>query len=333
MKRITFAVSLLALLASSAFGPVAAETLHTIRYGDTLWELAIQYYNNPFLWESILEANPGIQITYLEPGTTLLIPFTGEQNVQSGVYATAGLTSSRSLLSRLLLETTGMLTDDPPQPVGYVIETNADENDEFGDETAYPGDWLALDIGQDQGIEIGRVFKIMQVGEDVRHPDTGEHLGQVIRAAGVCRVIETAANSSIAVLEHSYLRIHSGDFLLPYTSYAPIEVSGIDVIEGMDAWVVAFKDSDPIQAYSFDVIYIDRGATDGLNPGDLFNMFKYGNDIESPSGDVVTTPDIPIAEIIVLETLPETSAAMIISNSAVDLVSIGDRIELVKKQR
>lgn len=331
MRRFIFAVPLLALLAVSAISPVAADTLHTIRYGDTLWELAIHYYNNPFLWESILDMNPGIDIYSLQIGNRIVIPFVGA--LQDGTYTSAGLTSSRALLSRLVLETTGMVTDNPQQPVGYVIETNVDENDEFGDEVAFPGDWLALDIGQDQGVEVGRVFKVMQVGEEIRHPETGDDMGNVIRVAGVCRVIDTSSNSSIAVLEHAYVRVFEGDYLLPYTSYAPIEVSGVDVIDGLDAYVIAFQDEDLLKAYSFDVVYIDKGSSHGLQPGDLFNMFLYGTETESPTGAMVTPPDIPVAEIIVLDTQEETSAAMVISNASVDIVEIGDRIELVRKQR
>jgi hypothetical protein len=334
MRAFSFTAAWLILLAAAAFTPSTADRLHEIRYGDTLWNLSSFYYNNPLMWETILNANPEAQIFNLRPGETLVIPFVeGETQMNDGMYATAGLTSSRSLLSRLQLETTGMVIDQPSSIAGYIVETNTDENDEFGDQTALPGDELAIDIGQDQGAEVGRVYRILEIGEEVRHPETDDYLGKVVRVAGVCRVIETSTNTSLAILEHGYLQVVAGQVLVPYTSYAPIEVSGIDVINGLDAYVVAFQDRDARHAYAFDVIYLDQGSNDGLQPGDLFNMYQYGSEFDRPSGETVVTPDICISEMVILDTTQETAAAMIYGSSSADLVDIGDRIHLVRQQQ
>lgn len=334
MRAFRVTAAMLVLLTAAAVVPSTADRVHAIRYGDTLWDLASLYYNNPLLWETILSANPGAEIHNLRPGGSLIIPFVeGEVLVQDGLYSTAGLTSSRSLLSRLQLETTGMVIDQPPSIVGYVVETNTDEEDEFGDEIALPGDELAIDIGQDQGVEVGRVYRILDLGEEVRHPETGDYLGRVVRVAGVCRVVETSMSTSLAVLEHGYLRVVAGQALVPYTSYAPIEVSGVDVIDGLEACVVAFQDEDARQAYAFDVIYIDRGSNDGLNPGDLFGLYQIGAEMTSPARGTVVTPDICISEMVILDTTQETAAAMIYGSSAAELVEIGDRIQLVRQQQ
>jgi hypothetical protein len=285
------------------------------------------------MWETILSANPGAQVFNLRPGSTLVIPYLASYGGSDGMYTTAGLTSSQALLSRLQLETTGMVGELPSNISGYIVETNTDENDEFGDEIALPGDALAIDIGQDQGAEIGKVYRILDVGEEVRHPETGDRMGSVIRVAGVCRVVQTTPTTSRATLEHSYLQVEAGQILVPYTSYAPVFVSGDDVVNGLEAYVVAFQDEDALKAYAFDVIYIDRGSNDGLKPGDLFNMYQYGEEMRSPSGEMVETPDICISELVILDATQETAAAMIYSSSSADLVEIGNRIHLVRQQR
>jgi len=341
MKNFTVTLSVLVLLIGATFSVSAASRTHYVTYDDTLWDLSIRYYNNPFYWENILNANPGIEgVEYLQPGTELIIPdipgtsvaTESYDTISSGIYTTAG-TSSRPLLSRLLLETAGMVTSDPPDPVGYIIETDADETDIDSKYAAYPGDIVAIDIGQNQGVEVDRVYKIYKTGEEVRHPQTGILLGNVIRVAGVCRVIDTASNSSTALLEHAYLPVNYGDFLVPYTSSAPIPVSNSDVIERTDAYVLAFKDPDLERVYSYDVLYIDKGATDGLHPGDIFNMFKYGRDVLSPSGETVETPDVSVSRMIILHTTQNTSSALIYEISSSDLVRIGDRIELTREQQ
>jgi hypothetical protein len=340
MKSFTVALSVFILLMGAVFSVSTAARTHCIRYGDTLWDLAIRYYSNPFYWENILNANPSIEgVELLRPGSELIIPDIYGNSVSSisygadiyGSYTTAG-TSSRPLLSRLLLETAGMVTDEPPDPVSYIIETDVDDNDKYGEMVAYPGDLVAIDIGQDQGVEINRVYKIYKTGEEVRHPQTGVLLGNVIRVAGVCRITDTAASSSVAIVEHAYMSVNEGDYLVPYTSSAAIPVLTSEIIENLDAYVIAFQDPDAEQAYSYDVLYIDKGASSGLQPGDIFSMFKYGHEVLSPSGRTVETLDIPVSELIILDITQSTSSALIFSIASSDLVHIGDRIELVRKQ-
>ncbi len=338
MKSFTVILSVLILLIGAAFSLSAAAGTHYVRQGDTLWDLSMHYYNTPFRWMDILNANPLLEgVEYLQPGDELIIPVLSGLSISlqddySGIYTTSG-TSSRPLLSRLTLETSGMVTNDPPDAVSYIIAIDVEEDEStIIGSAALPGDLVAIDIGYDQGVQIDRVYKIYQIGEEVRHPQTGILLGNVIRVAGVCRVIDVSTSSSVALIEHAYITVHTGDYLVPYTSSAAVPVAGSEVVADIDAYVLAFRNSDLERAYSYDVIYIDRGTDDGLEPGDIFNMYEYGHAVLSPSGETVVTPDIPVSDLIILETRQNTSAALIFSISSSDLVHIGDRIELIRKQ-
>lgn len=50
------------------------ERTHTIAHGDTLWDLAGEYYGDPTTWRTIAEANPDIAARSLHVGDTLTIP-------------------------------------------------------------------------------------------------------------------------------------------------------------------------------------------------------------------------------------------------------------------
>jgi LysM repeat protein len=53
--------------------PAGART-HTIKAGDTLWELAQQYYSNPYLWPQLWESNTWItDAHWIYPGDVLLV--------------------------------------------------------------------------------------------------------------------------------------------------------------------------------------------------------------------------------------------------------------------
>lgn len=340
MKRYALTLALVAVIAAGTVSTAGAARTHMIRYGDTLWDLSIQYYSTPFHWEDIMRANPSLEgVEYLRPGEELIIPeiygetvlLTRATDYSAGVYTTSG-SSSRPLLSRLVLETSGMVTDTPPQPSGYVVDTDIEEEDPFEDIRSYPGDLLAIDIGSSDGVQRNMVFKLCKTGEPVYHPATGADLGEVIRVSGVCRVIDVDPNSSVVLLEHAYLPVTYGDFLLPYDAAAPIPVSASQTVEELDACVIAFRDPQLERAYSYDVIYIDRGSLQGLRPGDIFNMYRYGDEVVSPDSRTVRVPDVAIAEIIVLDTTDDSAAVLVLSVSTSDLIRIGDVIELVREQ-
>lgn len=340
MKRMMKVLPVLVLLVTGAVTVASSARTHYIRYGDTLWELSIHYYDTPFYWDEILRANPTVRgVEYLIPGEELIIPdIYGETMIgleqevvhAGGIYTTSG-SSSRPMLSRLILETAGMVTETPPAPSGYVIETDLEEEDPFEDLNSYPGDMLAIDIGQDDGVQPGMIYKIYKTGEEIRHPVTGALMGNVIRASGVCRVVETDPSASTVLVEHAYLPVNDGDFLVPYRAESPIPVATSETVDQLDAYVLAFQDPDMERVYSYDVIYIDRGSADGLNPGDIYTMYKYGHQVLSPTGQTEELPDVPVSRMIVLDTTEDTAAAMIFAVSTSDLIRTGDRIELTRR--
>lgn len=53
----------------------SSQRYHTVGKGDTLWALAWKYYNNPYKWTNIAEANNNIDPRKLRAGLRLIIPF------------------------------------------------------------------------------------------------------------------------------------------------------------------------------------------------------------------------------------------------------------------
>ncbi|GAB1352025.1 MAG TPA: LysM peptidoglycan-binding domain-containing protein [Candidatus Rifleibacterium sp.] len=63
-------IALVGLMASA----VAAATTHTIREGDTLWELAAKHYGDPTLYPILLEVNNIDNPRTILNGTVIVIP-------------------------------------------------------------------------------------------------------------------------------------------------------------------------------------------------------------------------------------------------------------------
>ncbi len=338
MKHLTFVLPMLALLAA---GPATVlfgcDRTHEIAYGDTLWDLSIRYYGTPFHWEEILAANPSLRgVECLTPGDVIVIP---DLEAEAGVSRPADPEQDLILfsdldstpqISRMVLETAGFISQVPPSPLGYVVEIDVEDDDPFHDVNSYTGDLLALDIGENDGVREGRLYRLMEAGEEVRHPETGEKMGRVYRVAGICRVMSVDEGSCVVLLEHSYLPVNVGDMVLPYSAADPVPVVTSETVNGLDACVVAFKDPCMKRAYSYDVVYIDRGSEDGLEVGDIFSMYEETR--AEDRSDESSAADVKVADMIVLDTRDKTSAVLIFSVSTPDLVAVGDKVELVREQ-
>jgi hypothetical protein len=317
--------------------PVLNGATYVVGYGDTLWELSIHYYGTPYHWEDILAANEHVVDQYhLMPGQVLLIPGIAG----STSYSTSSFSnymgyynaSAEPLLSRLQIETAGGIAITPIDPLGYVLITNVEESEEYFRELAVHGDLIEIDLGANEGYVENEVFHVLSPGEYVNDPDTGRDIGQVMRVAGVCRIIGTTPSTSVALVEHSYLPIVDGDYIVPYVPASIVMVNNYPGVDGTTARVLAFREDWIPDAYTFNVIYLNRGSSDGLSPGDVFTAFNYGSEVLNPDRETIETMDIPVADVVVLTTNETTCSALVTMNRTDDLIEVGDLLHLTRSQ-
>jgi len=314
--------------------------VYEVGYGDTLWDLSIWFYGTPEKWTDILNANPDLRgAEYLVPGMVLQIPDVSAGLVDPGgsSYSTqipegaVVIRSSEAILSRLQREAAGYVTYAPFSALGYIIETNAEEEGVYRHDTALPGDIVELDIGANEGIEEGRVFHVLRPGETVEDPETGNS-GTIIRVAGVCRVTQTTPSTSIAKLEHGYLPVQEGDAVVPYQAAGDIWINNAPSTDHGSLWVLGFRDPDRTTGFTYDVVYLSAGDQQGIQPGDVFTAYAAGAQVQAEDGSWLSTAELPIADLVVLTTESRTCSALIVSSRTANMIEIGDRLFLTRSQ-
>ncbi len=318
------------ILAASA---VAGE--YVVGYGDTLWDISNWFYGTPEKWEDILQANPELQgVEYLVPGMTLYIPQYGSSaaSAPSGIPGGAVvIRSSEPILSRLQQESSGFVIYTPLNSIGYIIATNAEEEGIYRRLTALPGDMLEIDAGSSEGVEEGQIFHLVREGEEVTDPESGRK-GTIYRTSGVCSVVETTPETSIAYLEHAYLPVKEGDAVIPYHPASDIRVNNAATEEQLVLQVLGLRNSDRTCAYNYDVVYLSGGARQGISPGDVFTFYSRGEQLRDSDDQWITTADIPTADLVILTTEEESCAALVVANATPDLIETGDLLYLTSSQ-
>jgi hypothetical protein len=62
------------------------------------------------------------------------------------------------------------------------------------------GEQVFTDIGEERGVRKGDVFIVFRVGDEIKHPATGVHLGWAKRILGAIRIVSSEENMSTGVI-------------------------------------------------------------------------------------------------------------------------------------
>lgn len=175
----------------------------------------------------------------------------------------------------------------------------------FRSKTLYAGgDALSVRFTSEEGFKPGDQVTLYRPTEPVYHPVTGAFLGRIVKILGVLEITTPPTNQvSEARILRSFDSISPGDPVMPYKPTPPVPDQGTSdgPLSGM---IVAFKDPRTLTAQG-DVVYIDRGAEDGVTLGDHFNVSR-PDELKS-----MATPGQALAEVKVIGLQPRTATVRV----------------------
>jgi hypothetical protein len=140
------------------------------------------------------------------------------------------------------------------------------------------GDKIFINKGFDARVQKGSVYQIIRPLGEFRHPFTGKSLGYFVREAGLLRVIDVDRKVSTAEIIVSCEPVALGDVVRPYQPIAvPVESAGPAGRPGPGGKargqiVMSSRYQEYLSANQ--IVYIDMGAKDGLQPGDRLTISR-----------------------------------------------------------
>jgi len=337
-------VTLALLFAIWIFSPPltwAQPETHVVQKGDTLWDICEKYYGDPNLWPKLWQMNPFITNPHLlKPGdsVTLLegvpvkkaeveekekeIPVKEAKEpkpvpapVMAGIDV-SGLTNVHAL---------GYISVKEVEPLGFILTS------ESGRQLLSQGEIIFLHLNGGRVAKPGDQFNICRSSPLIKHPITGQKIGYILSVLGKV-VVEEKVGLGFgggafykkegvyqARIEEYYRELNVGDMVLPYEPISHC-VKPISLDEPLVGNIVATQDERSLFATNR-VVYLDHGFNDGVRRGNIFEVVKTHivRDPEKSASDFISKPrsvilpDIPIGTIMVLESRPDTSTAVVIS--------------------
>ncbi|MGB5658036.1 MAG: LysM peptidoglycan-binding domain-containing protein [Thermoanaerobaculia bacterium] len=326
--------------------------VYIVQRGDTLWDLAGQFYGDPYLWPQLWERNSYIlDAHWIYPGDPLVVgvevtpvedvlsPDDGDTADQEQGDDSLGLDSTATPPIQLGSESdiycSGFIGP-VDQAFDFEIigsEYSGSSYDDplragYGSSEGYImdlslGDIVYVSGGREAGLMPGSVFTVVETKGIVKHPISKETIGEHYRYNGRVRILSAQDTTAIAEISHSCHPISVGAVLMPFTP-EPVPLARYSGMIGLndpvteealiDAPIIVLSDAGVLSLGQGHVVYIDRGAED-VSPGDLFTIYR-----PTPS----EIPPLIIGELAVLSVGETTAVAMILDSRQV--VHVGDRL-------
>jgi hypothetical protein len=124
-------------------------------------------------------------------------------------------------------------------------------------------------------VKIGDKFLIFTSLHKVKHPKTNRDFGTLIKGLGLLQIIakDPAAKVLTARITLSFDAIQKGNMLTPYQEPVPVYNSSQKKAKDISGYILEVTDRRTINAQA-DVVYLDKGNADGVEPGDSFLVYE-----------------------------------------------------------
>jgi hypothetical protein len=333
---------------------VAQYKKHTVVKGDCLWFIAGDYYNDPFLWPVIYEANKDsiADPHWIYPGEVFVIP-----NVPAEQAAKLPLKEglvmevkgAKTKLQEDLETTRGKKAEEVSGKKrvksGEVILLSIVQAEDYAFTTKAA--LLAGFITRDRNLGTGKINKLIKTLPDLKGSSTvladdvelnigtsdgikegnnyvifkydkgvGRY-GKIVRIKGILKILEAKENISTARITESYEKIEKGDQIMEYTPPEMVIGDAMPVITEIEGKIIALKEKDPI-IKPFAVVYIEPGSG-SVQLGDVFLIYREG------SKNLID----PLGKIQIVDVREETASGYITSIMGKTEISKGNKIKLV----
>lgn len=336
IRRTILFLSLL-LLPLTAWAQDGGRT-YVIKKGDTLWGISERFIKDPYYWPGLWANNPDIgNPHFIYPGQTLriydgrieIVPAYPEAPAAEAPAATTAEVVPEPLPKPPLPVPTpaitintlggarGFVSDEELAAAGVLVDTIDNRI------LMASGDTVFVKPQDTAAVRPGDRFSLFAMGDQILHPVTHLPLGRQVAELGSLQITESGHKVATAVITDSLREIQRGALLLPWQPTTK-EIELRKAAHELSGYIVAGGDGK-IALSQFDVIFIDLGAADGLEVGNMLYITRQRMATELAYGEEeLQLPDVLLGSAVVVDARPRSAAALVLKSA--DSMYTGDRV-------
>lgn len=328
IKRLFFSIILILILPVYALSQTQEIKDYKVTKGDTLWDISEKELSDSFLWPKVWKENPEIKNPdKIYPDQNIRIPLYLLQKEEKKAEPAPEPVVSYSQPK----EEAPAMPVEPPKP-SYIVDKGlfissgyiADSVKSLGKITGTPSGWNIMGnndlvyVKTNDPVNIGDKFYIIRAEQLVNHPVTKKKMGYIIEVLGIAEIAKFQYGETLAKITHAFREVNTNDLLDTYYEMTPPQASGSYRKPDIEGYVVATKNLRILNSM-YDVVYLDKGMKDGLEPGDLIRTIEvkkdkiYGEKHKIPHGtiQIINSKDITSTAVVRNSTDSITSGDLI----------------------
>lgn len=308
--------------------------VYVVQRGDTLWDIAGQFLEQPWQWPQVWQANPEIEDPDLiYPGDRLRLVMRdgaprivradgsgGERpvtrlrpQVRSTAREEAVQALPREVIDNFMVDNL-VIDPDAYEQSPYIVGSTADNL------VISTGDTVLV-RGRDAGWQDRRrQFDVVRLGQEYDDPGTGRPLGHMALRIGQARLLpgEASADGLRRVeITASRREIQPGDRLMVRegsavtTEYLPRPAS-----PDVRGHVVALMEGASLAA-QYDSLLLTPGRHENLREGDLLTVFSADRPVRDPlTGETLVAAGEPVGRVLVYRVFEQLSFGLVLDGTA-----------------
>jgi len=257
---------------------------YVVQVGDTLWDIAATFLKDPWYWPEVWYINPQVENPHLiYPGDVLaLVTIGGEQRI-TNIRASTYRLSPQARITPL----TEAITSIPYEQIaaflskGIVLEK--DQVSDLPYILAVRGDHLMGAAGNEIYVRGGKAaptgtrYSVVKIGDELTDPDDGKVVGYSGIHVGEGSLSRGGDPATVA-LHDTNREANAGDRLLPESVDIPLNFFPKAPDSQIDGRIISVVDGVALIG-QYQVVVMNRGARDGLAPGDILSVFQSGEEV------------------------------------------------------
>lgn len=287
---------------------------YVVRDGDTLWDIAATFLRDPWYWPEVWYVNPQVENPHLiYPGDVLaLVMIDGQQRI-TNVRASTYRMSPQARVSPL----TESISSIPFEQIdaflskGLVLEK--DQTEQLPYILATRGDHLMASAGNDvyirggQPAQNGTRYSVVHVSDALVDPDDDNVIGYQGIYVGEGALSRGGDPATVSLTDTNREALN-GDRLIPETVDIPLNFFPKAPDISVEGRIISVVDGVSLIG-QYQVVVMNRGARNGLAPGDVLTVFQAGDVVQDRyargfaigGGETVTLPDEEAGTIMVFK--------------------------------
>lgn len=246
----------------------ATPEAHTVRRGDTLWDISSRYYQNPYQWPEVWSHNPQIQNPHwIYPGDRIRLREPGEAPTLGSVgHARRG---ARVDAQTIFLRDVGWVDDKKDDTWGELVGSPEDKMLLSEGDDVY----LQLDSGHD-----AKVGDRLTIFRPIRTVETKDAKGELVSIRGTARIERYNPKTRMvrAHIVEALDVIERGAKVGAVVRQLDKGIKPVQSAEDLEARILA-----SIYPHQFfgqsQVVFIDKGDKEGVKLGQRFFAVRRGD--------------------------------------------------------